>query len=204
MSLVTLSITMDMEYIRILLGKDKVIMIILLLCFCSCNFNYSKPAGTWLEEFKMNAEMDSVMKTVYSYIDENHTSRLSMELMKFDSVRRIDIVLHSEDYLSKYIYFRNARVLGFTKIESDTAIILSNIEFLPDVEESFSRYLRPTGNTKYFEYIDMTPMLLGGKQKHMNDNGWVFSEYMYMYEPIYLPCYIENERIVFKNCYRYR
>lgn len=100
-------------------------------------------------------------------------------------------------------------VVGFTKRDNDTIIILSNIDNLYDLGASFCNYLQPIkckGDVDYLQ-IPLSQYEIPNRNKKdsadifSNPNNW--ADIPYMYEPSVFTFLIKNNRITFPpNLYR--
>ncbi len=194
---------MEMAYIKQYLGRKGKLLILIVFVLCSCGERKTSFGTMQLNEFVTSKDLDSTIDYVVSHLREGYTSDLVLELMKSDTLLSIEISLQERKYISKYIYYNNRRVVGFTRRDNDTIIILSNIDNLYDLGASFCNYLQPIeckGDVHYLQ-IPLSQYEIRNRNKKdsadifTNRNNW--ADIPYMYEPSVFTFLIKNNRITY-------
>ena len=184
------------------LGKSN-LLILFVVILCSCKGNSPQSTAVQLNEFIISEELDSTFNFVISHLNEEYTSEIVLELMKSDTLSSIDISLQDREYISKYVYYYNRRVVGFTKKGKDSIIILSNINNLYDLGETFCNYLRPTERKGVITYLKIPLSLYEipvSNEKLSDDifyNNGNWADIPYMYEPSVFSFQIKDKKIIF-------
>lgn len=198
-----------MAYIKQHLGEKSKFLILFFVILYSCECNKPQYTDVQLNEFIISEEIDSIFNFVISQLREGYTSELVLELMKSDTLSSIDISLHDKEYISKYICYNNRRVVGFTKKGKDSIIILSNINNLYDLGESFCNYIQPIELKGVIHYLQIPLSLyeIPNNNKNFsedtfnNSNNW--ANIPYTYEPFVFSFHIKNNKITFPPyCFR--
>jgi hypothetical protein len=200
---------MEMAFIKQNLGKRSNLLILFLGILCSCGGNKTPFTAAQLNEFVVSKELDSTLNFVISHLREGYTSDLVLELMKSDSLLSIDISLQDKKYISKYVYYNNRRIVGFTMKGKDSVLILSNIDNLYDLGDSFSNYLQPIKRQGSFYYLQIPMSLyeIPNNNRNLSDgtfyNSYNWADIPYMYEPFVFSFHIRDNKITYPPyCYR--
>ena len=198
-----------MAFIKQNLGKRSNLLILFLVILCSCEGNKPPFTTVQLNEFVISKELDNTLDLVISHLKDGYTSEIVLELMKSDTLLSIDISLQEKEYISKYVYFNNRRVVGFSKKGKDTIIILSNINNLYDMGDSFCDYLQPIERKGIIHYLQIPLSLYeipNNNTKLLDDssrNSFNWADIPYMYEPPVFSFHIKNNKITYPPyCFR--
>lgn len=192
---------MAMVYTKKKIGIANLCIVYVFILF-GCMENNSFHTGEQLDEYNISEELDSMVDYVISNLEEKHTCDLVMELMKSDTLLSIDITLQNRSLINKYIYYYNRRVVGFVKKEEDSIIILSNINSMHDLGNTFGRYLHPTRRKGKFRHLQIPLSLYdaqntGGILDEEFDNDGNWGDIPYMYEPSVFSFVIRGDSIIF-------
>lgn len=152
----------------------------------SCN-STDKEDGFLLDEFTID---DNGLITIVDSIIEMHRPILNSEEQKQimtlnlshkDSVLLFIFSLRDKNELmNKYVYRENKRVVGYTKAEDKDIILLSDIDYLPELGYLFGRFIHPIGKSKAFNYMKYPCNLYIGDRQ----NTWPSFELIY--DPTYI------------------
>lgn len=199
---------MEKVFIKQNHGKGSVLIFFLVLLLISCNGNRNHATEVQLHEFVVDRELDIALDSVVSYLKEDYSSDLVLELMKSDSLLSIDVSLYDRNLISKYIYYNNRRIVGFLEKNKDTVLILSNIDNLYDLGESFSKFLYPTKQKGTFRYLQIPLSQYemeedNAPKKECASSGRTgnWGEIPYMYEPFVFSFKIKDARICYPPIY---
>lgn len=124
----------------------------------SCK-NESRHNGFVLQNFKIiNSQLSAIIKGIKdsAYISTTVNDVIVLELSIRDSVPEFCLTSARKDKLNEYyIYSSNSRIIGYVEDKSiqTEVIVLSDIDNKVDFEMAFYKFLVPTNDTKYFEYI---------------------------------------------------
>lgn len=119
----------------------------------------SKPNGFILQKFKIiNNQLNSLINSIKdsAYISKEANNVIILELGIHDSAPEFCFTSTKKDKLNEYFIFSsNSRIVGYIEDKSRLTeiIVLSDINNLMDFEMIFYKFLIPTKEKKYFEYI---------------------------------------------------
>jgi hypothetical protein len=119
----------------------------------------SRHNGFVLQNFKIiNSQLYSIVKGIKdsAYISTKANDIIILELRIHDSVPEFCLTSAKKNKLNEfYIYSSNSRIVGYVEDKSiqTEVIVLSDIDNKVDFEMTFYKFLVPTSDTKYFEYI---------------------------------------------------
>jgi len=97
-----------------------------------------------VHEYKKERKKDEDIATVL-YLNLNDSAEVVVGMISLD--KRYDTIS------KKHIFEPNNRIVGFMVVEKDTLIVLSNIEHIVDFSIKAYKFIRPTNDKQYFDYI---------------------------------------------------
>jgi hypothetical protein len=120
----------------------------------------NKPFGFFLQRFDVvNAQLDSIIQGIKDNTNirgvlDPKKGVIIMVLRVYDSNPEFCFTLTETDDISvKYIFENNRRIVGYIDTEDFSLIVLSDESSQFDFVSNFYKFLIPTQNTKFFEYI---------------------------------------------------
>lgn len=142
--------------------KSKIILfcvgILLIIGFATCK-KETKSNGFTLQRFKViNSQLSSIISGIKDSANmlREEGDVIVLELRMMDSIPEFCLTSESKNEINKfYIYNQNQRIVGFIedkRVNSDI-IVVSEINNIYDFENTFYKFLIPTKDKKYFEYI---------------------------------------------------
>lgn len=133
-------------------------MFILIIGLTNCK-KESKHNGFVLQNFKViNSELISIINGIKdsAYILKESDDVIILELKVHDSVPMFCLTSAKRNKLNEYfIYSSNSRIVGYIEDKKlpTEIIVLSDINNKVSFELAFYKFLIPTEDKKYFEYI---------------------------------------------------
>jgi len=126
------------------------------LAFLNCK-NKSKHNGFELQRFKVvNIQLDSIIRGIKdsTHILKHGENVIVLVLRTYESNPEFCFTsAKTEDVSEDYIYSNNRRIIGYININEIPIIVLSTESNKYDFEMTFYKFLIPTEDKKYFEYI---------------------------------------------------
>ena len=156
------------------------------LAFSNCK-NKLQHNGLKLQRFKViNTQLDSIIRGIKdsSYILKHGDDVIVLVLSTYKSNPEFCFTSVKKEDLNEYFIFSsNSRIVGYIEDKSNTTevIVLSNINNRVDFEMIFYKFLIPTKEKKYFDYI-----YFPNDQYSVDDRGFgppppFFDPYFYYY-----------------------
>lgn len=171
-----------------IIGKvSRLLFVILILgLLYSCN-STNKEDGFLLDEFViddngLNSIVDSIIEMYQPILEsEDQKQIMTLNLSHKDSVLLFIFSLRDEnELLNRYIYRNNKRIVGYTKTGDEEIIVLSDIDYLPELGNLFGRFIHPIGKSKAFKYMKYPHNL------YMGDGQNVWPSFELIYDPTYI------------------
>jgi hypothetical protein len=132
------------------------VVFLLTVGLASCKTE-SKHNGFTLQQFKtVNVQLDSIIHGIRDsvHILKQGENVIVLVLRIYDSNPEFCFTsAKAKDVSENYIYSNNKRIIGYIENDKIPIIILSTESNKSDFEMVFYKFLIPTENKKYFEYI---------------------------------------------------
>nr|WP_320059426.1 hypothetical protein [uncultured Bacteroides sp.] len=127
-----------------------------MLAFSNCK-NKSKHNGFELQRFKViNSQLDSIIHGIKdsTHILKDGENVLILVLRIYDSNPEFCFTsAKAEDVSDDYIYSNNSRIIGYIDDKMIPIIVLSNEFKKYEFEFYFYKFIIPTNDKKYFDFI---------------------------------------------------
>lgn len=168
--------------------KNRILIVcigfLFVLIFSNCK-NKSKHNGFELQRFKvLNIQLDSIIRGIKdsAHILKHGEDVIVLVLRTYESNPEFCFTsVKADDVADDYIYSNNRRIIGYIDNNEIPIIVLSTESNIYDFEMAFYKFLIPTGDKKYFDYI-----YFPDNQYSVNDRGFgspppSFDPYYYYY-----------------------
>ena len=129
--------------------------------FGEINENFPHGRGFTLQRFEfIDPQLDNLIQ------DVKNNTEIKNRIKKTENVILLNLIINDsseiklgitlvdiDDVAKRHIFNTTQRIVGYVALKSDTLIVLSNAHSQFDFEVNFYKFIRPTSDTKYFDYI---------------------------------------------------
>jgi hypothetical protein len=158
-------------------------------CEYNVNDGYSHNRGFTLQRFDIiNNQLNHLLQGVKdsTMIKSNIQDPEKIILLNLiaDDSKNIELSITSvyKDRVSKHHIFNySTRIVGYITIERDTLIVLSNVFSQFDFEATFYKFIKPTTDTQYVDYIYFPDDLYNVDETGIPFPPLLYNPYYYWY-----------------------
>ena len=119
--------------------------------------NYPSGKGFILQRFDiLNPHLDNIIRDIEDSVELKNMGNIILLSLVLNNSTDIELgisLVYMDNIAKQHIFNSTQRIVGYITWKNNDLIVLSNVRSQFDFEVNFYKFIKPTLDTKYFDYI---------------------------------------------------